>query len=505
MRNKIVGIFAGFAAIFCICSCTQSLDPNIPADKPSSSDSGEEFELFAEVTEGFSADVVQSGATTKTILNDDWTVSWSESDLMSVFNRGAGENTWSDNCRFVVSDPARGGFVKDASESTKKLISGKDSYDWYACSPWMQYGANPSGTKGYTVNRTPRQMGYGSTAHLSESDIVAGKALAVPSGTAPELKLYHVCTLLKFTVVNNTGSSVAITSLTLDALSGGSYITGSFTMDWGAGNSDMPRLDATKMGSAKAYTCTLNVVENKGDETTPEWSAITQTVADGESVDLYMIVAPFTIPAGGKMKLEITGSAGTCTLEKTMTKEIRFTAGSYNTATISYSNPEKVLFAESFGTKAIGTNGVPNYDKSGLTTFYPEDKNNYSYGADQNASIQTAPYTYTTQTTSGAYVRFPKINSMMAIKGINLHGTKRLRFSYRKDSANECKTTLYYRFSGASSWTELASSSSIGLISHDFTIENPDGKNIDIQVKNMSEVTDAKYPAIDDWKLVALD
>lgn len=72
-------------------------------------------------------------------------------------------------------------------------------------------------------------------------------------------------------------------------------------------------------------------------------------------------------------------------------------------------------------------------------------------------------------------------------------------------SFHECKTTLYYKFSDVSSWTELASSSSIGLISHDFTIENPDGKNIDIQVKNMSEVTDAKYPAIDDWKLVALD
>lgn len=72
-------------------------------------------------------------------------------------------------------------------------------------------------------------------------------------------------------------------------------------------------------------------------------------------------------------------------------------------------------------------------------------------------------------------------------------------------SFHECKTTLYYRFSDASSWTELASSSSIGLISHDFTIENPDGKNIDIQVKNMSEVTASKFPAIDDWKLVALD
>lgn len=72
-------------------------------------------------------------------------------------------------------------------------------------------------------------------------------------------------------------------------------------------------------------------------------------------------------------------------------------------------------------------------------------------------------------------------------------------------SSHECKTTLYYRFSGVSSWTELASSSSTGLISHDFTIENPDGKTIDIQVKNRSDVTDKKYPVVDDWKLVALD
>ena len=203
------------------------------------------------------------------------------------------------------------------------------------------------------------------------------------------------------------------------------------------------------------------------------------------------------------MKLEITGSAGTCTLEKTMSKEIRFTAGSYNTATISYSKPEKVLFAENFGTNAIGTNNIPKYDKAGLTTFYPEDKNNYSYGVGNNASIQTAPYS--SQTTSGAYVRLPKNNSMMAIKGINLHGSKSLRFSYRKDSANDCSTTLYYKFSDVSSWTELASSSSTGLISHDFTIENPDGKTIDIQVKNRSDVTDKKYPVVDDWKLVALD
>ena len=53
--------------------------------------------------------------------------------------------------------------------------------------------------------------------------------------------------------------------------------------------------------------------------------------------------------------------------------------------------------------------------------------------------------------------------------------------------------------------TEIAPSSSIGLISHDFTIDNPDGKTIDIQVKNRSEVKEEKYPVVDDWKLVALD
>lgn len=114
-------------------------------------------------------------------------------------------------------------------------------------------------------------------------------------------------------------------------------------------------------------------------------------------------------------------------------------------------------------------------------------------------------YTYTVQTTSGAYVRFPKVNSMLAIKGIALHGSTSLKFSYRKDSANECITVLSYKFSDTSSWTELDSSAETGVITHEFTIENPESKTIDIQVKNISPVTDNKWPVVDDWRLVALD
>lgn len=490
-----------------MCSCTASLAPDSQIDERPSSDVSDCVELFACVPEGFSDASGIADNQTKTVLNDDWTISWRIGDGMSVFNAGNGETVFSSNCRFLISDVISGKFVKDASETAKSLVGGKESYDWYACSPWMQYGANPSGTKGYTVNRTPQQVGYGSTAHVSESDIMAGKALSVLSGEVPVLKLNHTCALLKFTVVNNSGSAAAITGLTLDATAGGSYITGSFTMDWGTDESELPRLDASKMGSAKAYTCALSVVENVGTESEPKYAAITETVADGESVDLYMVVAPFTIRAGSVLKLEISGSEGICTLEKTMPRDISFISGSYNTATISYSKPEKVLFTENFGLNPVGTANINKslYDKSGLTTLYPEDSANYSYGVDQNASLQTAAYTYTVQTTSGAYVRFPKLNSMLAIKGISLHGSTSLKFSYRKDSANECITVLSYKFSDASSWTKVDSSAETGIITHEFTVENQESKTIDIQIKNTSAVTDNKWPTVDDWKLVALN
>lgn len=83
--------------------------------------------------------------------------------------------------------------------------------------------------------------------------------------------------------------------------------------------------------------------------------------------------------------------------------------------------------------------------------------------------------------------------------------TRKLRFSYRKDSANECITVLSYKFSDTSSWTEVDSSAETGVITHEFTIENPESKTIDIQIKNISAVTDSKWPTVDDWKLVALN
>ncbi len=489
MRKTVYTLAAILSPIAMLCSCSDALTPESSTSK--------------EVNPAPVAALFAHPQTlSKTVLNSDWSVTWEDSDDMTVFNAGAGETSYSDNCRFSMSDASSGKFVKDVSETSKSLISGKESYDWYVSSPWMQYGSSPAGTKGYTVNRAPFQKGYGSTSHISESDILVGKALAVSSDATPSLILNHVCALMKFTVVNNSGSASTITGLTLDATSGGTYITGSFSMDWKAGTEETPCLSSSVMGSAKAYTCALSVVENAGTEESPDYQAITQTVASGESVDLYMVVAPFTIPAGGKIGLEITGSNGICSLEKTVESAISFKAGTYNTATIPYENPEKVLFMENFGTAAVGYAKVASYGKSGLYTLYPDDKAGYGYGVSNNASFQIA--TYTGQTTTGAYVRFPKKGASVAIKGINLHGATKLRFSYLKDSANVSETALSWRFTGTTDWTALTSSTSTGVISYEFTIENPDNKTIDIQLQNSSDVTNSKYPTVDNLKLVAL-
>lgn len=451
----------------------------MPSDQINSSDEGG-YCLYAQT----------NSVASRTVLNVDWSVSWASTDNLTVFNAESGTTSYSGRCKFGITDASTGLFTL----SSGTPVSEKNAYDWYIAYPYMEYASAPNEAKGYTVNRTPVQKGYGSSSHLAESDLLAGKAYGVADGEAPYVTLDHMCALLKFTVVNKSGSDAAITGLILDATSGDSYITGSFSMTWGDAETK-PALDASIMGSAKAYTCSVSIVDPVSS------SAITETIAPGKSVDIYMAVAPFTIPAGGSIKLTVTGSNGVCEQVKTFDKGIEFKAGTYNTATISYENPEKVLFYETFGTAAVATGSVASYDKAGLTTFYDEDKNNYTYAAVNNASFQTA--TYDGKTTSGAYCRFPKNGAALTIKNIDLHGSHNLTFSYLNDI--EYPIALKWRYKGDSAWTTVATSSKTGTVTHNFKVENPDNKTIDLQMQLTSDISNSVYAATDNWKLVAND
>lgn len=445
-------------------------------------------------------------ASSKTTLGNDWSVSWDSSDALSVFNAAAGGSTYSDNCRFLISGtPSEGKFIKDASETSTSLVSGESSYDWYACSPWMQYGANPGGTKGYAINRTPQQPGYNSTVHITASDIMAGTAFGVADGTAPSIALHHVGALMKFTVTNNTGEAAAITGLTLDATAGGSYITGSFTMNWGD-SSTTPSLDASQMGSSKAYTCALSVVKDNGTD-----EVIDETIANGASVDLYMVVAPFTIPAGGKIKLTLSGSLGSIELEKTVGGSgITFAAGTYNTASLSYTKPEYVVFTETFGANSVATANVPSYGKAGLTTAVESHKADYAYSVNGNASIQASTAAaniaanYSDCGISPAYVRLPatSANSFMCIKNITVDANTTYEFQYNKVKGGGASVTKFgWRDSSTSSWTYINETTDEGTITQQFT--TGDFTKIDIMVQSPSEGGNhTPYTSVDLFKLI---
>lgn len=355
---------------------------------------------------------------------------------------------------------------------------------------------------------------------MAANDILAGKALAVADGTAPNVRLHHVGTLLKFTVENNSGKASTITGLSLDASEGESYITGSFSMNWGEDGVD-PALDATQMGSAKSYTCALEIVQNNGTEEAPDYHPIETTVENGESVDLYMVVAPFTIPAGKSIKLTVSGSAGTATLTKTFSSEAKFTAGTYNTATLLY-EPVNVVFTETFGANTVASGSISSYNKFGLTTANEADKAAYSYSVTGNASIAAGTNknkinnpNYYGSVIDGAAVKLPAgsattANSALFIKGITVKANTTYIFKYNKSKGSLSGTGEYntttvfkYRANGTTTWTSVNPTTEAGTISQEFTTGDYTILDLGVEATDRNpEGTITYYPALDLYQLI---
>ncbi|MBR4826423.1 MAG: hypothetical protein IKZ91_00885 [Bacteroidales bacterium] len=490
MKKIIFIVCSASVAILSLLSCEKNDQPELKANAPAPA-------------------IYAYDASTKTALGTDWSVSWDAADNLTVFNAASGDDGYSDNCRFLISGtPSDGKFIKDAGQTDKSLVSGESSYDWYVCSPHMPYGSNPNGTAGYTIALSPKQVGYNSSAHLTASDIMAGTAFGIADGQTPSIALHHVATLMKFTVTNDTGEEAAITGLTLDAKASGSYITGSFTMDWGDVVTP-PSLNASLMGSSKSSSCALSVVKNVGTEETPSYVTMNDKIANGASVDLYMVVAPFSIPANGVIKLTVIGSFGSCELEKKMPSGITFAAGTYNTASLSYTKPEASVFTETFGSAAVGTANVPSYNKSGLTTADASHSASYEYAVGGNASIQiktdgnVISSNYESCGISPAYVRLPctSQNSFFSIKHITVEANTTYEFRYNKvKGGGDSVTRFGWRENSTENWTYVNETTDEGTITQEFT--TGEFTLIDIIVQSDKEGSHTPYTSLDLFKLI---
>lgn len=217
----------------------------------------------------------------KTTMNPaDYSVSWSDGDKLSVFNKPAGTGSWSGNLEYSVDDADAGRFVP-ASGVVVPFEDGVQ-YDWKAVYPYTA-GLSAGTLPDIPLEQT--QAGKNSPAHLANYDVLYGEA---SNTRTPEIQMSHTGTLLKWTVKNDSELPFTVSSL--------SFNNGTDTY-------------------------VLSVTGN------PE-------IAPSYSADFYMVAKPFSIAAGDELALSVVTSAGTENQIKTFTSAKSFLAGKYNTATI---------------------------------------------------------------------------------------------------------------------------------------------------------------------------
>ena len=392
---------------------------------------------------------------TRTTLNEDYTVSWAKGDQLAVFYAPAGTTEYSDALEFTIDEELTGKFTP------KNVLNLPDGdYDWFVCLPYntskLTTPAGQSGSDGYFPIGAANQSGYNNSEHIALNDIMVGKATETRT---PKIALKHLAVLHKFTVTNKSNTPIVINKLTLNG--GANKIFGTFWVDLTA---EEPAIDINKANASfeeRALT-----VKN-GTE-----------LAKGKSADFYMITAPFTLNAGDVFKITIETNKGSQTLEKTAPSTFEFKAGTYNTANLVYDYvvTNDHLYYEKFDTKMTvststsfdaSTIGKYNNYKDGTSVYYDNDTANINYTSD---GTNTCLSKNSVSGVSGTYVWFRKnVGGYIQVDGIKLHGRTNLVLSYAQQCSSGGAVKASYAVDSGE-WTEFEVTSTTTTHEFEFSV-----------------------------------
>ena len=283
-------------------------------------------------------------------------------------------------------------YIGSNTFSGDTTLDAQKTYDFYAFFPANggsffldSKKVNPSAYSRY-VNvgaQTISQSGQSMDGIMANAPMIG-----VAKGQSPEnltINLHHLAALLDFTIVNNSGSETAINSLQV-----------TFPSDKKFCGTYYPSYDGTLKPSGDKYvfnSCTVNVSGSN-------------TVANGASFHVYVPIAPTALAANSKIKFKITTAAGTSEIEKTVTKDVTFTAGTISTQSLELSTivPELPHYtwdlskASYSDTSAKAVTWTSDYatvtnnqgtSKNKATNYVPGTTNNYSSSRVYNGNILT--------------------------------------------------------------------------------------------------------------------
>lgn len=339
-------------------------------------------------------DIVFTDASTRT-ENDGMSTRWADGDGINVFHAPAGSSEYvrdtPSGAPFSVADKAAGLFRGTLQGG---LLS-NEQYDWYLLYPFSAAYASPTGDAGTFVigaaaGTDQRQAADGDMSHLAGPTFpLYGTAKGVAADRTPVVQMHHVASVVAVKVANPSSSVLTLSRVELEAPE---EITGSFKVGF-AGDA----LQLTAAEASRTAAVSSSVI-----------------VPAGGTATYFLAVKPFTVTAGGKVVLRITGSDGDVAVEKSFPEAVSFRAGKIKTVNVEYSVPAVPVYVYRRITEAPADwsgDYVIGYTTDGKTAKVLTGKASGDYGAYTTLTLtdgkipQSAgdPYKVTVTKTSNGY------------------------------------------------------------------------------------------------------
>lgn len=213
------------------------------------------------------------GKDTKTGNDGDKTV-WTEGDALSVFHSAPGTNTyWSSWFGFSYGNFFQG--------TVKKLSS---TNDWYAVYPWKEENVSPE-VLHFSFPSSQVQKGNSNKEHFSgEFFPMYGKAEGIARSEDLNISMSNLLSAVQVRVSNASAAEIIVKEVVFTAESN---IAGDFAVSL---TGDKPYVQQEKNPSK-----TVRLTVEDGAE-----------IAVGDTASFYLAIAPYDVPAGGKVSVKIT-------------------------------------------------------------------------------------------------------------------------------------------------------------------------------------------------------
>ena len=294
--KKTIFSLAAFVAAITACQVEKINENTAPA--------GEKYVIEASV------------ASTKTIYDPPYSVSWTSGDALSVVPQYADgtyagyEFKWTDGDSFVCENVSNPGEIEalNAIYPYDDFIKSIDS-DGFE-NGYIYFGSRSDAAQ--------TQNGTNDASHIAAP--LYGYATVSAEGTTV-VEMKHATTLFEVIVTNNAGKEISVANIKVTNSEDKNMI-GQFYIN--------PQTGALKEGQYVSPTANLNV--NNG------------TIADNAKGSFYFTSAPFELSANSTLTVTITTGEGESTIVKNITEASAFEAGKVNHINVTVEEIETVEY-----------------------------------------------------------------------------------------------------------------------------------------------------------------